>query len=127
MPHYYDRTRSPIQLDEAADAVGVRFGREDGPMVARTAQRMLTPAPKRAWRASAEPVRRFGRFMVIHESGASNAPVETVVNALQAKLASRVSRTMPVFVERESRLKLVATEQILVTFRRRASRPRRSA
>ena len=59
--------------------------------------------------------------MVLHESGASNAPVETVVNALPARLASRVSRTMPVFVERESKLKLVATEQILVIFKPNAT------
>ena len=120
MPHYYDRARTRIQLDEALDAVGIRFGHADGPTVARTAQRMLTPAPTKAAR-DAEPVRRFGRFMVIHESGASNFPFETVVNALPARLASRVARTMPVFVERESKLRLVATEQILVTFKPKAA------
>lgn len=120
MPHYFDRSGTRVQLDEAADSVGVRFGREDGPTMARTAQRMLTPVTRRA-RSAVEPVQRFGRFMVIHERGASSAPVETVVNALSARLAGRVSRTMPVFIERESKLKLVATEQILVTFRPKAT------
>ncbi len=121
MPHYFDRSRTRIQLDEATDAVGVRFGREDGPTVARTAQRALTPSPQKAAKRGAPLVRRFGRFMLFHENGASAAPVETIVNALPHWLASRVVRTMPVFVERESKLTLVATDQILVTFKAKAT------
>jgi subtilisin family serine protease len=125
MPYYLDRSRNPVQLDEAPDAVGVRFGHEDGPTVARTAQRVLTPSPRVAAKQKAPPVRRFGRFMLLHDSGAGNAPVESVVNALPARLASRVSRTMPVFVDRESKLTLVATEQILVTFKPKTTTARR--
>jgi subtilisin family serine protease len=55
--------------------------------------------------------------MVLHDARAAVAPVETVVNALPRRLASRVSRTMPVFVERTSQLRLVATEQILASFK----------
>jgi subtilisin family serine protease len=67
------------------------------------------------------PAKRFGRFMMLHESGASTAPVQAVFNALPRSLVSRVARTMPVFIERESQLKLVATEQILVRFNPRSS------
>ena len=122
MPHYYAASGAPIQLDESPDDVGVRFGREDGSAVAKKAFRVLAgPAKAKSRRAAASPARRFGRFMMLHDTGAGAAPVETVVNALPHRLASRVARTMPVFVERESQLKLVATEQILVGFKPRAS------
>jgi len=118
MPHYYAASGASIQLDEAPDDVGIRFGHADGPSSARQAFRALVP---HAGRAAPSATRCFGRFMLLHDAGAAAAPVETVVNALPAGLASRVSRTMPVFVERESQLKLVATEQILVAFKTAAS------
>ena len=131
MPHYYATSGTAIQLDEAPDAIGVRFEGATGPTVARSAVRALTPAPK-ARRAAAETERRpptaavqhFGRFMLLRESGAAERPVETVVNALPHRLATHVSRTMPVFIERESQLKLVATDQILVSFKTNASAAR---
>ena len=122
MPHYLAASGARVQLDESPDDVGVRFGREDGPAVSQQAFRVLAgPAKARARGGTAPPVKRFGRFMMLHDAGASAAPVEAVVNALPRRLASRVARTMPVFVERESQLKLVATEQILVGFKPRAS------
>lgn len=121
MPHYVAASGTPIQLDESPDDVGVRFGHEDGPVMAKTAFRALVRAVPQAAAASALPVRRFGRFMLLHDSGAGAAPVEAVVNTLPRRLASRVARTMPVFVERESKLKLVATEQILVGFKPKSS------
>jgi len=119
MPHYYASRGTPIQLDEALDAVGVRFEGKAGPAIARTASRSLSRGV--TTRAGQPPVSGFGRFMVLHDARASVAPVETVVNALPRRLASRVSRTMPVFVERKSKLKLVATEQILAQFKPKAS------
>lgn len=118
MPHYYDASGTPIQLDESFDDIGIRFGHEDGAVAARLAVRAVTPAARRA---DGPPARRFGRFMLLHDAGAATTPVEAVVNALPGRLASRVARTMPVFVERESQLKLVATEQILVCFKPGAS------
>jgi subtilisin family serine protease len=123
MPHYFTRARTPVQLDEAPDDVGVHFAREDGPATARMAFRTLiretAPTPTR-------PIttRRFGRFMLLHDRGAAAAPVQAVINAFPRRLAGRVSRTMPVFIERESKLRLVATEQILVQFK--PSAPARS-
>src|SRR5262245_28791305 len=122
MPHYFAASGAPVHLEESPDDVGVRFGQEDGAAVSQKAFRVLAgPARARASRAAPPPVKRFGRFMMLHDAGASAAPVQTVVNALPRRLASRVARTMPVFVERESQLKLVATEQILVGFKPRAS------
>ncbi len=62
-------------------------------------------------------MRRFGRFMLMHDAGAAASPVSAVVNAMPGQMATRVSRTLPVFFERDSGLKIVATEQILVRFR----------
>ena len=131
MPHYYAASGTPIQLDEVADSIGVRFEGETGPAVARSAVRAMTPAPKRTRavadterRAPTTAVQHFGRFMLLHDSRAAERPVETVVSALPRLLAAHVSRTMPVFVERESKLKLVATDQILVSFKPKASAAR---
>jgi subtilisin family serine protease len=119
MPHYYAASGTPVQLEEATDAVGVRFDGKAGPAIARTASRTLTRGTGK--RGARPPVAGFGRFMVLHDARASVAPVETVVNALPRRLASRVSRTMPVFVEQKSQLRLVATEQILARFKPQAS------
>jgi subtilisin family serine protease len=119
MPHYYCASGNPIQLEEATDAVGVRFDGKAGPAIARTASRTLTRSTGK--RAGRPPVAGFGRFMVLHDARASIAPVETVVNALPRRLASQVSRTMPVFIEQKSKLRLVATEQILARFKPKAT------
>jgi len=120
MPHYYSASGSPIYLDESPNDVGMRFGHADGPQTARAAFRALAQPATKAKATAESPVKRFGRFMMLHETGAAQAPVSAVVNALPQKLAARVERTMPVFVERESKLKLVATEQILVEFKQSA-------
>lgn len=124
MPHYFRCAGERVALDESADDVGLRFGHDDGPERSREAFRCLVRAADPAGLASF-PARRYGRFMLLHDSNASTAPVEAVVNVLPRRLASRVARTMPVFVERESGLKLVATEQILVGFRPGTSADRR--
>jgi len=119
MPHYFAASGNAIQLDEAADAVGVRFDGKTGPATARKATRSIARSATRA--AAGPPAAGFGRFMVLHDARASIAPVETVVNALPRRFAARVSRTMPVFVERKSQLRLVVTEQILASFKPQAS------
>src|SRR5262245_25168731 len=124
MPHYYATSATPIHLDEAPDDIGVRFEHDDASKMARRAVREIAMRTART-RAAASPASHFGRFMLLHESGAGRAPVATVVNALPKALASHVSRTMPVFVERQSQLKLVATDQILVAFKPGASPARR--
>lgn len=120
MPHYFSASGTTIQVDESPNDIGVRFGHEDGSVMAKKALRALLGSARRAAAPSAA-VKSFGRFMLLHDSGASAAPVETVVNALPSRLASRVAKTMPVFIERESKLKLVATEQILVRFKPKSS------
>ena len=118
MPHYYAASGNAIQLDEASDALGVRFDGKAGPAMAKKATRSVAQSVTRG--TAQPPVAGFGRFMVLHDPRASLAPVETVINALPRRLAARVSRTMPVFVERKSQLRLVVTEQILASFKPQA-------
>jgi subtilisin family serine protease len=115
MPHYYARSGRRIELDEAPDDIGVRFADADGPESARLASRAMMRDAGPETRTPA--VRRFGRFMLVHDAGAAASPVSAVVNAMPGQMATRVSRTLPVFFERHSGLKIVATEQILVRFR----------
>lgn len=123
MPHYFSVGGMRIDLDEAPNDVGVRFRGEDGARVAGTAFRAMAGAIKAS--SADQGLRRFGRFMLLHESGAGASPVGAVVNAMPARAATRVSRTMPVFIERMSQLKLVATEQIVVGFKPKADAIRR--
>ena len=102
MPHYYAASGNAIQLDEASDALGVRFDGKAGPAMAKKATRSVAQSVTRG--TAQPPVAGFGRFMLLHDPRAPLAPVETVVNALPRRLAARVSRTMPVFVERKSQL-----------------------
>ena len=119
MPHYFATSGTRIELDEAPDHIGVRFAHADGPESALRASRTMMMYA--ASGAEAPAVRRFGRFMLVHDTGAAAAPVAAVVNAMPKRMATRVARTMPVFVERNSGLKIVATEQILVKFKPKAT------
>ena len=121
MAYYYSTSSKPIQLDEAPNDIGVRFEHANASQLARKAAREVTAATT----GVCEPASQFGRFMLLHEAGASKAPVSAVVNALSRSLVCHVGRTMPVFIERESKLKLVATDQILVTFKPSAAPARR--
>jgi subtilisin family serine protease len=123
MAHYFDAARIAIQLDPSPDDIGVRFGGEGGAQLARRAARSV----RLAHRAAAAPARRFGRFMILNDPGAAVSPVGAVARALPRRYATHAARTMPVFIERGSKLKLVATDQILVRFTRRATLKRRRA
>ncbi len=41
MPHYYAKSGTRIELDEAPDDIGVRFADADGPESARLASRAM--------------------------------------------------------------------------------------
>lgn len=122
MPHYYSMSREPVLLDLAPDDVGVRFPGATGPVEARRAASAVRPA---AARTAALPVRQFHRFVLLHEAGAAAAPVGTVVAALPRRAAAHVERTLPVFIERRSGVRLVSTDEIVVRFRAAAPPARR--
>ena len=85
------------------------------------------PGRRRATIArGAQPGRDPGhRIRTLHAAARQPAPPmrrwKRSSTRLPTRLARQVSRTMPVFVERESQLQLVATEQILASFKRQAS------
>lgn len=125
MPHYFTASREPIQLDESPNDIGLRFGGEVGAASAKVASRFIADAASSRRAGPRASASRFGRFMLFHDRGVAMAPVQGIVNALPRKLAAGVARTLPVFVERESQLRLVATEQILVAFIPSSSASRR--
>ena len=119
MPHYYARLGTRIELDEAPDHIGVRFADVDATESARRASRTMMMDAKPAGDAPAcTPVRPLHARA---QRLSAAAPVAAVVNAMPGRLATRVARTMPVFFERHSGLKIVATEQILVRFKPKAT------
>ena len=65
MPHYYAKSGTRIELDEAPDDIGVRFADADGPESARLASRtmMMDAAPRRrrAGRAAVRPLHAGAR------------------------------------------------------------------
>jgi len=123
MPHYYSMSGEPIALDLASDDVGMRFPGAAGPIEARRAARaMRSPFPRAA---AVPPVQQFHRFVLLHDAGAAAAPVGTIVSALPRRAATRVERTLPVFVERRSGLRLVGTEEVVVRFKPSAKAPTR--
>jgi hypothetical protein len=120
MPHFYSTTGEKVSLTLSTDDVGVRFAGEAGPETARRA--MTTAAAPRGRRADAS---RFGRYLMVHEAGAVAAPVGTLINALPRRLALKASSMLPVYVEEESGLRLVAGEEITVRFKARAAESQR--
>ena len=91
MPHYYARSGTPISSMMKRGTISACVS--SIAMLRRWRARPSARWPSKAVRKrAAPPATQFGRFMVLHESGASTAPVSTVVNTLAA-LASRVVRT----------------------------------
>lgn len=126
MPYIYATNGDKISLKLSADDIAVRFRGEAGPSIARAEVRRLRKAAKDGTRrtaralpgARATPVARYGRFLMMRDTGAARAPVATVVNALSKTSAAYVARTYPVYVDDDSGMRVVATEEITVRFKR---------
>jgi subtilisin family serine protease len=125
MPFMYSARGGKVQLDVSPNDIAVRFRGETGPATAKAAFRGVARSAARAKTSAPESMpRQYDRFMLIHDTNAAAAPVATVVNALPRAHAARASRTLPVFKERESGLRFVATDEIVVRLRPR-SKPAR--
>lgn len=111
MATVYSADGSAISLTPSQNDIGVRF---TAPTVARNAVRALRSGVA-GFHESTH--RRYGRVMLLHDSSAAAAPVGTVVNALSRSYARETERTLPVFVDDNSGLRLVATEEITVRFK----------
>jgi subtilisin family serine protease len=65
--------------------------------------------------------RGYGRVMLMHEPGAARTEFATVRSVLPSRLMSNVRRTLPVFKETESGLRVIATREITVRFKPRTT------
>ncbi len=126
MAHYYSTAGTRIQLDVAADDIGIRFAGDEGPRDARRAAASVSRGSGAA-RAGEPALRQFHRFVMLHDANAAALPVGSIASALPRRLAARVERNLPVFIERRSQIKLMATEEIVVRFTRKATARRRAA
>jgi len=118
MAHVYSYRGKKISLTLSADDVGIRF---ETPEVAAEAFRSVRASvsravPRGAARYKIAP-RRFDRTMLLHEPGAARTAISTVRNALSARLMTNVRRTLPVYVEDESQLRVIVTREITVRFK----------
>jgi len=127
MAHIYSLTGYKISLTLSPDDIGVRF---ETPDVAAEAFRSVRAS---ASRAAAPGVahyrlapRRFDRTMLLHEPGAARTAVSTARNALSTRAMTNVRRTLPVYVEEESQLRVIVTREITVRFKPNVTESRRT-
>ncbi|HEX4951136.1 MAG TPA: S8 family serine peptidase, partial [Blastocatellia bacterium] len=118
MPFYYSANRQKIELTLSPDDIGINF---TAGAAAPQAERAVRAAVGATRVSVATQPRRFRHVMMLHEPGAARTSFATVRAALSAKLAADVRRTMPVFTESESGLRLVATREIVVRFKPRVT------
>ena len=111
MAFIYSAARKKVRLMLSPDDVGVRF---DAPGVGGRAVRALR-AGEEGFRETTP--RGFGRIMLLSAAGAARDADATVRSALSRRHVRRVQRTLPVYVEKESGLRVVATEEITVRFK----------
>ena len=118
MAHVYSYRGKKISLTLSPDDIGVRF---ETPEVAADAFRAVRASvarsvPRGETRYRIAP-RRFDRTMLLHDPGAARTAISTVRNALSARAMTSVRRTLPVYVEEESQLRVVVTREITVRFK----------
>jgi subtilisin family serine protease len=129
MTHMYSATGKRIPLELSTDDVAVLF---DESKVAQSATRSLraATAPRRsapetgAARLGAiarDVPKRFGPIVLMHQSGAADAPIRAVARSLTRSHAVRAQRSFPVYIEVESNLRAIATLEISVRFKPNAT------
>lgn len=127
MAYVYSYRGKKISLTLSPDDVGVRF---ETPEVAAEAFRSVRAIVERATprgetRYRIAP-RRFGRTMLLHDPGAARTAISTVRNALSARAMTGVRRTLPVYIEDESQLRVVVTREITVRFKPKTTAAQRT-
>lgn len=128
MPFIYSANRQKIELTLSADDIGVRFeSQEVAPRAFRAARAAFsTRAAFSNGHAAPESLpRRFGRVMLLNHPGASRSSFATVRDALPSRMMRDVKRTLPVFTENESGLRVIATREVTVRFKPKTSEKQR--
>jgi len=111
MPFIYTVTREKVELAVSANDIGVRFATPD---VALKSARTLRGAAKVLHEDSP---RAYGRVMLLHGSGVARAAFANVRDALPSKDMQSVRRTVPVYIEQDSGLRMISTREIAVRFK----------
>ncbi len=127
MAHVYSLAGDKISLTLSPDDIGVRF---ETPDVAADAFRSVRASVRRTAAPGVAHYhlapRRFDRTMLLHEPGAARTAVSTARNALSARAMTNVRRTLPVYVEEESQLRVIVTREITVRFKANVTESRRT-
>ncbi|MGH9839912.1 MAG: S8 family serine peptidase [Blastocatellia bacterium] len=114
MPFIYSATRQKRELILSPDDIGVRFETSE---VTRSAVRAARSAMAAGEGAPETSPRGYDRVMLIHQAGAARTSFATVRAALSASHTRGVRRTLPVYIEPESKLRMICTREITVRFK----------
>src|SRR5688500_19445893 len=118
MAYVYSYRGKKISLTLSPDDIGIRF---ETPEVAADSFRSVRASvartlPRGESRYRIAP-RCFDRTLLLHDPGAARTDISTVRNALSARAMTSVRRTLPVYIEEESQLRVVVTREITVRFK----------
>ena len=116
MAFIYSATGKKMALQLSSDDVAVLF---DAPMVARSAVRALRGGAREP--LSETTPRHFGDILLMRQTGIAEAPIRAVASALSRAHAVRAKRSFPVYIDPESQLRAIATEEISVRFKPKVS------
>lgn len=120
MPFIYTADRQKLELEFSPNDIGVTF---ENPAAAKQAVRATRSVDKPI---SATAPKGYGRVLLLHEDGAARTAFSTVRSALPTRLAPDVKRTLPVYLEPTSGLRMVTTLDITVRFRVKSTPSQRS-
>lgn len=123
MPFIYSAQHQKIELTLSADDIGVRF---ETPDVTPRAVRAVRAAITETAASAATAPQSYDRVLLLHQPGAARTSFATVRDALPALMTRNVRRTLPVFTENESGLRVVATREITVRFKPRVTEQRQA-
>jgi len=121
VPFVYSATGQKIELTLSPNDIGVRFeAPESTPRAVRAVRASFSALTAEAAvepQTAVKPTLGYDRVMLMHSPGAARTSFALVRDALPKTLVENVKRTMPVFTENESGLRLVVTREITVRFR----------
>jgi len=127
MAYVYSYRGKKISLTLSPDDIGIRF---ETPEVAADSFRSVRASvartlPRGESRYRIAP-RCFDRTMLLHDPGAARTAISTVRNALSARAMTAVRRTLPVYIEEESQLRVVVTREVTVRFKPKTTAAQRA-
>ncbi len=118
MAYIYSVDRQKVQLDLSSNDIGVCF---HAPREAASAVQVARRAQIDCQDWDKAVPRSYDRVMLLHQTGAPAGAFAAVRSALPTSQISQVQRTLPVYIEPTSGLRLVTTNEITVRFKLQTS------